>query len=230
MVLIEDRSFYVYLHIRLDNGAVFYVGKGKNGRAWVESKYHRNLHWQRIVKKCGGFIVAFWKGDITEKEAFAEEISAIKHFRFIGVDLCNQTIGGDGIIGAIRTDEWKKKIGDAHRGKTLTEEVRKKISESVKHSGYIPSVEARAKMSATHKGEKRSLGYRHTDEWKQNASIMRQGNKSRKGQKRSEREKALTSLAMKGRKQKIQTCPYCGKSGGNAMKIWHFENCKMRVA
>lgn len=30
----------------------------------------------------------------------------------------------------------------------------------------------------------------------------------------------------KGKKQKIITCPHCGKSGGNALRQRHFEKCK----
>ena len=33
----------------------------------------------------------------------------------------------------------------------------------------------------------------------------------------------------KGKKQKIITCPHCNKSGGNAMKRWHFDNCKNKI-
>jgi hypothetical protein len=49
------------------------------------------------------------------------------------------------------------------------------------------------------------------------------------------REKQSTSLTdfyknnlhhTKGKKQKIITCPHCGKSGGNALKQRHFEKCK----
>lgn len=31
---------------------------------------------------------------------------------------------------------------------------------------------------------------------------------------------------LKGRNQSVITCPHCGKSGGNAMRRWHFDNCK----
>lgn len=34
------------------------------------------------------------------------------------------------------------------------------------------------------------------------------------------------SLALKGKPQKIITCPHCQKSGGNNMKRFHFDNCK----
>lgn len=230
MQLIEDRSFYVYLHIRLDTGAGFYVGKGKNQRAWNASKYHRNEHWQRIVKKAGGFAVLFKGQFLSEKESFDLEIKTIEELKSSGVCLCNQTNGGDGITGWIRTDECKRKIGNAHRGKIISDNVRKKIAESVKKCGYVPSKEARKKISDTHIGKKRSLGYKHTKEWKESTSKRLIGNKSRTGQTRSEKERKLVSIAMLGKPQQQHICPHCGKSGGNAMLRWHFDNCKVRVS
>jgi hypothetical protein len=230
MQLIEDRSFYVYLHTRLDTGVVFYVGKGKNRRAWNASPFHRNEHWQRIVAKAGGFLVSFQGEHLTEKESFDLEIKTISYFRSNGVYLCNQTNGGDGIAGWIRTDECKRKIGNAHRGKTISDDVRKKIAESVKACGYVPSEEARKKMSDAHLGKKRALGYKHTEEWKNEASKRLIGNKSRTGQIRSAKEKELVSIALRDRPQPRHVCPHCGRVGGNAMLRWHFDNCKARVA
>lgn len=34
--------------------------------------------------------------------------------------------------------------------------------------------------------------------------------------------------ALVGRPQGIIVCPYCKKSGGNAMYRWHFDNCKLK--
>ncbi len=36
------------------------------------------------------------------------------------------------------------------------------------------------------------------------------------------------SCPTKGIKQNLVVCPYCNKSGGNAMFRWHFENCKLK--
>jgi hypothetical protein len=230
MQLIEDRSFYVYLHTRVDTGAVFYVGKGKKKRAWNASRFHRNEHWQRVVAKSGGFLVSFQKQFLSEKEAFDLEIKTIKYFKSIGICLCNQTDGGDGTTGWIRTEECKRKIGNAHRGKTISEEVKKKISESVKKCGYVHSEEARKKMSNSRLGKKNALGYKHTEEWRNAMSKRLMGNKSRLGQTRSAEERRLVSIAMRNRPQLLHTCPHCGKAGGNAMLRWHFDNCKARVA
>ena len=219
-------KYYVYEHLRNDSGAVFYVGKGKNRRAYVANRHHRSEWWLRVVEKCGGFSVRFIAIDISEEEAFEKEKQAIANYRAKGVSLVNMTDGGDGSAGAKRSEKWKALMSAVHKGKTIPLDVREKIAESVKSSGYIPSDEARAKMSAAHKGKKRSLGYRHSEEWKAAASEQRIGNKSRTGQKRSDEERAKSSASLSGRVQNKLTCPHCFKQGGNAMRRHHFDNCK----
>ena len=105
----EDRSYYVYEHVRLDNGATFYVGKGHNGRAW--DKGRNSLH-DEIAKKYG-CKVNIVKSNLTEKEAYDYENTYIKHLMSIGygIDvngfegndsnkkLTNKTFGGRGCIG-----------------------------------------------------------------------------------------------------------------------------------
>lgn len=62
-----SRLFYTYFHCRLDDGKIFYVGKGTRDR--YKSKSGRNVHWQRVARKHGftAHIIAEWE---TEKEAF----------------------------------------------------------------------------------------------------------------------------------------------------------------
>ena len=225
-----SKEFYVYEHLRDDNGKVFYVGKGKNGRANVSSHHHRNIHWQRIVKKAGGFNVRYVAKEMEEGQAFLLEVERISQLRKLGVDLCNMTNGGDGLAGLKRTEEHRRKIGNAHRGKVVSKEVRAKISKSVKSSGFVHTPEMLEKMSNVHKGNKYMLGKRHTEEWKEAQKKWIAGNKSRTGQKRSDSEKTLQSEIMTGRKQAVLVCPYCQKQGGNAMKRWHFENCNVKGA
>jgi hypothetical protein len=51
---------------------------------------------------------------------------------------------------------------------------------------------------------------------------MRAGNTLEVRQRKSD--------ALKGKPQKIITCPHCGKSGGNNIKRYHYDNCKLRQA
>jgi NUMOD3 motif len=64
--------------------------------------------------------------------------------------LHNLTDGGDGTSGAIRSDETRRKISEAMKGKTHSEESKKRMSEASKN----PSEETRRKMSERQKGEK----------------------------------------------------------------------------
>ena len=226
-ISILSKEFYVYEHLRKDNGKVFYVGKGKKGRANVSSRHHRNIYWQRVVEKAGGFHVRYVARDMEEKQAFRTEVKRISQLKKLCVELCNMTNGGDGFSGLEITEEHRRKIGDAHRGKIVSKEVRIKISESVKSSGFVHSPEMLEKMSSAHKGNKYMSGKKHTEEWKRQQKKWTTGNKSRTGQKRSDSEKALQSEAMTGRKQSILICPKCGKQGGNTMRRWHFEKCRI---
>ena len=74
--------------------------------------------------------------------------------------------------------------------------------------GLLNSKETRAKISKGNKGKKRKLPPPVSKETKKKIS------ESSKGIKKP---------------QKVYTCPHCGKSGGNAIKYWHFDNCKKKI-
>lgn len=222
---VSHNRFYVYEHVRADNGNIFYVGKGTGNRCNIKNKHHRSEFWLRTEKKAGGFSVKIVANEIDEELAHLVEIERISQLRKLGVSLCNMTDGGDGLSGCERSPEWRQKIGAKHKGKKIPDDVRKKISHSVRMSGYVPSDEARKKISEAHIGKKRSLGYKHTEEWKAAQSLRSIGNKSRLGQKRSEEERKKVSEAMSGRTQAKKICPHCQKVGGNTMPRWHFDNC-----
>jgi predicted RNA-binding protein with RPS1 domain len=229
-LLTDDRRFYVYEHLRADTGEVFYVGKGTRKRAQLATRHHRSKWWQRVVEKAGGFSIRYCAQGLTDNEAKALEIAKIAELRAMGVDLCNMTNGGDGTSGYVKSAEWRRKVGLAHKGKIITPEVREKISNSVRANKYKHTPAARAKISAALMGKKNALGFKHSEEWKRKQKLALTGNKSRTGQKRSAEERAKSSAALSGRVQGKLTCPHCGKEGGNAMRRWHFDNCSTGVA
>lgn len=69
----------------------------------------------------------------------------------------NSTEGGDGTIGYLHTEEWKKNFSEHIKGnkfnlgKTRTEETKKKISKALK--GIQRSEESKRKNSESHKGQ-----------------------------------------------------------------------------
>lgn len=223
----SENRFYVYEHLRSDTGAVFYVGKGTGKRCAVRSHHHRNEFWQRTERKAGGFCVRMVATDLDEELAFLIEQERISQLRVIGIRLCNLTDGGDGTAGWVKTKEWREKVGAAHRGKYVSDETRSKLSAALKGRRHTDA--AKMKMSASRLGMQNTLGHRHSDETKLKMSAAHVGNKSRTGQKRSEAEREKVSMAMRGRSQSVMTCQHCGKSGGNAMKRWHFDNCKEKT-
>ena len=100
----EEPIFYVYIHKRPIIGTVFYVGKGRDERAWVEKS--RNPHWRNVVNKHGGFDTEIIKQGMTEPEAYAFEAETILKY---GIEnLTNQTLGGISTTGYRHTKETRK--------------------------------------------------------------------------------------------------------------------------
>lgn len=109
------KDFYVYIHRRATDGKVFYVGKGTADRAWqLGSK--RNEHWKRVVAK-HGFTVELVETGLQDWYAQEREIELIA---FYGMEnLCNQTAGGEGGGTRVWTEESRKRLSDAKKGKSL---------------------------------------------------------------------------------------------------------------
>ena len=115
------------------------------------------------------------------KDALNYEILIIDNFKNLGFDVLNSTVGGEGIVGLIKTNEHRKNLSKSLKGK-----LRK-----------IPNAETRAKMSASQKGRKL------TEEHKK---ILAEFGKSRIGEKnpnfgkpRTEQTKKNISIAAQNR-------------------------------
>lgn len=90
--MITLANYYLYVHINPIKNTIFYVGKGRNNRAY--SNQGRNIHWQRTVAKYGGFIVKILIDNLTSEEACELEIQKINE---IGLkNLTNIALGGEG--------------------------------------------------------------------------------------------------------------------------------------
>lgn len=91
-------NYYVYEWIRLDTNEPFYVGKGKENRAYKLTRGN-NKHFNSIVKRIPT-AVHILHGNLTEEEALEYEIWYIYKYRDeIGYDLVNNTDGGEGVSG-----------------------------------------------------------------------------------------------------------------------------------
>jgi hypothetical protein len=192
--------YYTYAYLREDR-TPYYIGKGKGSRIYSK---------QRSIKppKDKSRII-FLKQNLTEEEAFKHEIYMIFLYgrKDLGTGILhNRTGGGDGSSGAIRSDETRRKMSEAHKGenhpmygKTLSEETRKKLSES--HKGKIHSEEHRRKNSETKKGENNhNYGKIHSEKTRRKMSEAQKGeNHYMYGKIHSEETKIKLSEAHKGK-------------------------------
>lgn len=72
----------------------------------------------------------------------------------------------------------------------------------------------------------KGITFNQSKEWVARSLKWKTGNKSRTGQVGGSHQRAVVSSLFLGKPQKLVECPHCGNTGGNAMKRWHFENCK----
>lgn len=71
-----ERGYYVYVHANKSTGRVFYVGKGKEARAWDVER--RSDAWKKFIAGLAdGYEVRLIKTGLSESEAFEEEAKAV---------------------------------------------------------------------------------------------------------------------------------------------------------
>lgn len=141
-------DFYVYVHRKAATGEIFYVGKGKDDRAW-DSKYDRSKHWNYVVNK-HGLIVEIIQSGLREWYAFELEIELIALYGRKDLNLgtlINKTDGGEGVAGYVYTEEALRKLSESHIGFKHSAETRAAMSASM-----TPG--RRAHLSSIHTGVK----------------------------------------------------------------------------
>ena len=130
--------YYVYVHRRLDNNQIFYVGKGKNLRK--NSYKNRNKHWHNIVN-AHGFVSEILIDNIDNEFAMFIEQEVIQKYRTLGYSLANYTNGGEGVSGYKHTQESRQKMSKSAKNRRSTTE------------GLKFSDTTKQKMSEAHKGK-----------------------------------------------------------------------------
>lgn len=120
-------KFYVYGHFTKDSDELFYIGKGKDNRAY-EFINGRSIWWTNIVNKHGITVKLLYE-NLTELDALNLEKQLITNYgrRDLGTGcLINMTDGGEGSTGRLLSQKSRIKMSVAKKGKKLTEEHRKK--------------------------------------------------------------------------------------------------------
>jgi hypothetical protein len=186
--------YYTYAYLRKDR-TPYYIGKGQGNRA-----YRRNKKDIKPPKDKSRII--FLKQNLTEEEAFKHEKYMIAVFgrKDLGTGILhNRSGGGEGASGLIHSEETKIKMSEARKGeknhnygKTFSEEHKRKISEA--HKGRTHSEKSRRNMSEAHKGKTFS------EEHKRKISEVKKGeNHYLYGKTHSEETKRKMSRTRKGK-------------------------------
>jgi hypothetical protein len=114
-----NNKYYVYCHRNPLTNEIFYIGKGKDRRAY--RKENRGEHYQNYVKKYGFPIIEIIKENLTNEESLDLEKKLILEIGRKELNegmLVNSTNGGEsGVNGLIHTLETKLKMSESKKGK-----------------------------------------------------------------------------------------------------------------
>jgi group I intron endonuclease len=216
----------IYIFTNLINGKV-YVGETLNIERRIPehlSKTNQIIH--RAIRKYGveNFKVeVYYLPDFKEKDLVELQDQLIIKFNCLLPKGYNACYGQGGSSGRIFTEETRSKMSNSAKSKPpVSEETKRKIS--IANKGRTHSVQSKLKMSASQKIRK-NLSRKGQKSYVRTAEIRLKMSLAGKGREASDASKEKMSLAKKNREK--LSCPHCNKTmdKANAMK-YHFKKCK----
>ena len=164
--------YYVYQYVR-DDQTPYYIGKGKDDRAWVS---HRRSNGAEIKPKDNSRIQII-KENLTEQEAWDLETELIQKYELKenGGILVNLTYGGEGGTPCKALREHWSKVKKGIPKPPRTEEHRKNLSESCKGVPKPRTKEHQDVWTAAS-----TANWANNTERKKQVSAMGKANKGRK--------------------------------------------------
>jgi hypothetical protein len=134
----KNTTVYIYALVDPRTDTVRYIGKSVEpeqrfySHLWAAKKTEKQFRVLRWIRTLLSQSVepVMWIIEETTPELWEErERYWISHYGGFE-NLTNLTEGGNGVLIPTRSEEWKRKIGDAHRGKTISSEMREKLRAS----------------------------------------------------------------------------------------------------
>lgn len=170
----------------LDDG---YMGSGTAIRRAVKKYGIENFTKEILFDVYGEDLMNFLEEAIVD-EAFVRR-----------KDTYNMALGGSGRTHVEHSEETRRKLSEANKGKHLSEEVKRKMSESHKgRPGHPQSEEAKRKISEAGKGRKSWNSGKHNI---YSEEAKRRISEAMKGKHHSEETKRKISDASKGNKYRL---------------------------
>ena len=174
----EEKTYSVYMHVSPSKKVYIGITKRKPKYRWDNGHgYPSNMHFTNAIKKYGwdNFQHIILYSNISENEAKEKEIELIAKYNATNPQYgYNITLGGESGNGYKHTEDAKRRISQAEKGrpspmkgKRHTDETKAKISYSLKHTtkprrkGFHLSEETRKKISEKNKGIKKPKSREH---------------------------------------------------------------------
>ena len=194
--------YCIYRITNLINGKT-YIGQHKYKETPYDDYMGSGKHLKAAQAKYGieNFIKEIIVSNIESKSVIDKlEIKYIAYEKISNGNGCyNIADGGGGSIGVSPSEESRKKMSEAKKGKHFSEEHKKKLSEAWEHSRHF-SEETRKKLSEAAKKKRRPLSEEH----KKKISEAEKGKPGpNKGKHFSEETRKKMSAVRKGKHWKL---------------------------